>query len=91
MLVSDSEIEIEGEGTGPIDAFMNALAGTLNESINVVDYQEYAMNAGSEAKAISIIAISGGNTDKCFGVGMSQNTTTAAFKSIVAAINRLWR
>lgn len=91
MLVSDSEIEIEGEGTGPIDAFMNALAGTLNESINVVDYQEYAMNAGSEAKAISIIAISGGNTDKCFGVGMSQNTTTAAFKSIIAAINRLWR
>ncbi|MBL6688085.1 MAG: 2-isopropylmalate synthase [Pseudomonadales bacterium] len=89
--VSDNEIDVEGEGNGPIDAFVTALASTLNETIHVVDYQEYAMNEGSEAQAISIIAVSGGNTEKCFGVGISQNTTTAAFKSIIASLNRLWR
>ena len=89
--VSESEIAIEGEGAGPIDAFVSALAKTLNESVNVVDYQEYALNEGSEAKAISIIAISDAQSSKCFGVGISPNTTTAAFRSIIAALNRLWR
>ena len=89
--VSESEIAIEGEGAGPIDAFVSALAKTLNESVNVVDYQEYALNEGSEAKAISIIAISDAHSSKCFGVGISPNTTTAAFRSIIAALNRLWQ
>jgi len=89
--VSESEIAIEGEGAGPIDAFVSALAKTLNESVNVVDYQEYALNEGSEAKAISIIAIADAESSKCFGVGISPNTTTAAFRSIIAALNRLWR
>ncbi|MCH1557203.1 MAG: 2-isopropylmalate synthase [Pseudomonadales bacterium] len=89
--VSESEISIEGEGAGPIDAFVSALAKTLNESVNVVDYQEYALNEGSEAKAISIIAISDAHSSKCFGVGISPNTTTAAFRSIIAALNRLWQ
>ena len=89
--VSESEIAIEGEGAGPIDAFVSALAKTLNESVNVVDYQEYALNEGSEAKAISIIAIADAESSKCFGVGISPNTTTAAVRSIIAALNRLWR
>jgi 2-isopropylmalate synthase len=89
--VAESEMVIEGEGAGPIDAFVSALAKTLNESVNVVDYQEYALNEGSEAKAISIIAISDAQSSKCFGVGISPNTTTAAFRSIIAALNRLWR
>ena len=89
--VGDNELKIEGEGTGPIDAFVNALTLTLNESINVVDYQEYALNEGSQAKAISIIKIADSKANKCFGVGISPNTTTAAFKSIIAALNRLWR
>ncbi len=89
--VAESEMVIEGEGAGPIDAFVSALAKTLNESVNVVDYQEYALNEGSGAKAISIIAISDAQSSKCFGVGISPNTTTAAFRSIIAALNRLWR
>ena len=91
LQVAENDVKIEGEGTGPIDAFVNALASTLNESINVVDYQEYALNEGSQAKAISIIKIADSKANKCFGVGISPNTTTAAFKSIIAALNRLWR
>ena len=89
--VAASEIQIEGEGAGPIDAFVTALASTLNEPINVVEYQEYALNEGSQAKAISILKIADSKGNKCFGVGISPNTTTAAFKSIIAAMNRLWR
>jgi len=91
LAVSESEIDISGEGSGPIDAFVAALIETLNEPLNVVDYQEYALNEGSEAQAISILSISDDLQRKYYGVGISKNTTTAAFKSIIAAINRKWR
>jgi 2-isopropylmalate synthase len=64
---------------------------TLNEPLNVADYQEYGLNEGSEAQAICILSITDDDGNKYYGVGISQNTTTAAFKSIIAAINRKWR
>ena len=57
----------------------------------MVDYQEYALKEGSEAQAICILAISDEEGNKYYGVGISQNTTTAAFKSIIASINRRWQ
>jgi 2-isopropylmalate synthase len=89
--VADNEVEVSGVGSGPIDAFINAMVETLNEPLNVADYQEYALNEGSEAQAICILAITDDDGNKYYGVGISQNTTTAALKSIVAAINRKWR
>ncbi|MCB1647646.1 MAG: 2-isopropylmalate synthase [Pseudomonadales bacterium] len=89
--VGDNEIEVQGEGNGPIDAFIAAMVETLNEPLNVVDYQEYALNEGSEAQAICIIALTDDKGDRFYGVGLSENTTTAAFASIIAAINRKWR
>ena len=91
IMVGDNEIKISGEGSGPIDAFIAALVETLNEPLNVVDYQEYALNEGSEAQAICIIVVADEQKIRHYGVGLSQNTTTAAFGSIIAAINRKWR
>jgi 2-isopropylmalate synthase len=89
--IADSQMDVHGEGSGPIEAFIEALVQTLNEPLTVVDYQEYALNEGSEAQAISILAITDDKENKYYGVGISQNTTTAAFKSIIAAINRKWQ
>lgn len=89
--VADNVMDLEGKGSGPIDAFVDGLVQTLNEPLNVLDYQEYAMEQGKEAQAICILAITDDKENKYYGVGISQNTVTAAFKSIVAAINRKWR
>ena len=89
--VGENDLQVTGVGAGPIDAFIAAMVETLNEPLNVVDYQEYALKEGSEAQAICILSISDEAQNKFYGVGISQNTTTAAFKSIVAAINRKWR
>jgi 2-isopropylmalate synthase len=86
--VGDNTVEVNGTGSGPIDAFVAALVETLNEPLNVMDYQEYSLNEGSQAQAICILSISDDSQNKFYGVGISQNTTTAAFKSIIAAINR---
>ena len=89
--VADSEVNVSGRGSGPIEAFINAMVETLNEPLNVIDYQEYALKEGSEAQAICILALNDDDGNKYYGVGISQNTTTAAFTSIIAAINRMWR
>ena len=89
--VADNEVDVSGVGSGPIDAFINAMVATLNEPLNIADYQEYGLNEGSEAQAICILAITDEDGNKYYGVGISQNTTTAAFKSIIAAINRKWK
>ena len=89
-MVAENEMTVQGEGSGPIDAFVDGLVSTLNESFNVADYQEYSLKEGKEAQAICILAISDEDTNKYYGVGISQNTTTAAFKSILAATNRKW-
>ena len=89
--VGKKELRIEGEGSGPIAAFTAAMAATLNEPLNVVEYQEYALREGSEAQAICILALEDEGQQRQYGVGISQNTTRAALSAIIAAINRRWR
>ena len=89
--VADNTMNVNGEGSGPIDAFVDGLVLALNEPFNVVDYQEYALGEGKEAKAICILAITDDKGNRYYGVGISQNTITAAFQSIIAAINRKWK
>ena len=91
IAVGENRMEITGSGSGPIDAFISAMVATLNEPLNVVDYHEYALNEGSEAQAICILALADEQQNRYYGVGISRNTTTAAFNSIIAGINRKWR
>tara|TARA_B100001093_G_scaffold426084_1_gene419863 strand:+ start:401 stop:2116 length:1716 start_codon:yes stop_codon:yes gene_type:complete len=88
--VSENQISINGSGSGPIAAFVDALVKTLNEPLNVVDYQEYALNKGSQAQAICIMALEDENKVCFYGVGTSQNTNRAAFDSILSSLNRKW-
>lgn len=88
---NDSVVTIDGEGAGPIEAFVNALVQTLNEPISVEEYHEHALDAGSDAQAICILAIaSSGEMPRCYGIGVSRNTITASFSAIISAMNRRW-
>ncbi len=95
--VPNGETAIAGTGSGPIEAFINGMVTTLNEPLNVSDYQERALGAGKDAKAICIVAIDcgdggdGNDGGNCYGIGTSRNTVTAALTAIVSAVNRRWK
>ena len=94
--VPDGEVAIVGEGSGPIEAFVNGMVATLNEPLNIIDYHERAMGAGKDASAICIVAIGDAeiaseNGSNYHGIGISQNTITAALIAIVSAVNRRWK
>jgi len=88
--VSENVVTVDAEGTGPIEAFVNALVETLNEPLTVVDYHEHSLGEGADAKAICILAIEEENGGRCYGIGVSRNTITASLHAIISAMNRRW-
>ncbi len=89
--VSQQQVTIDGEGSGPIEAFVNGMVETLNEPLNIIDYHEHAMATGKDAKAICLLAIDDSVQGRCFGIGMSRNTITASLNAIISALNRRWK
>lgn len=88
---SENMVTIDGEGSGPIEAFVNALVETLNEPLVVVDYHEHSLGTGSDAKAICILGIEDASSENCcYGIGVSRNTITASLHAIISAMNRRW-
>jgi 2-isopropylmalate synthase len=89
--VSEQQVTIDGEGSGPIEAFVNALAATLNEPLNVIDYHEQSMGEGKDAKAICVVSLDEGEHGRRYGIGVSRNTITASYNAIMSALNRRWK
>ncbi|PZG30955.1 2-isopropylmalate synthase [Spongiactinospora gelatinilytica] len=86
----DGEIrEVEGVGNGPISAFCDALAG-VGVQVRVLDYTEHALSAGTDAKAASYVECDV-DGKVLWGVGIDANTTTAALKALISAVNRAAR
>ena len=94
--VPDGQVTAAGQGSGPVEAFVNGMVTTLNEPLNVVDCRARALGAGKDATVICIVAIDDEDDEDdekgdCFGIGMSRNTVTASLAAIVSAVNRRWK
>jgi 2-isopropylmalate synthase len=80
----------EAVGNGPIDAVQRGLCHELDISIKVLDYEEHALQSGSNSQAAAYIHLLDGNTGSVtYGVGVSSNITRASVRAIFSAINRL--
>ena len=82
------EITINGQGTGPIDGFVDALSKHLDMEISVIDYSEHTLRPGADASAICYMEVESGGK-KLFGVGINSNIVAASLEALVSAVNRL--
>ena len=81
------EVEISGEGNGPIEACINALSELLHSPIKISDYHQHAISSGADASAAAYIEIT--IKDKTFwGIGINSNTVAASFEAIISGINK---
>lgn len=80
--------EITGEGTGPIDAYMNALSRELGVQLTVNDYREHTTGFGADAVAVAYVEMRDQDGNPVFGVGRHANIVTASLKAITSAVNR---
>ena len=90
---SGRDLEIEGEGNGPLSAFVDAL-GELGARVKVLDYSEHALESGGDAQAVAYVECeigSGDDAQVLWGVGVDASITSASMKAILSALNRIDR
>ena len=81
-------IELQGEGQGPVDAFVDGLQRATGVPVTVLDLHQHAIGAGSQARAATYLQLRFGDTAPLFGVGIDQNVLTASMKAVVSGLLR---
>ncbi|MGH9137188.1 MAG: 2-isopropylmalate synthase [Acidimicrobiales bacterium] len=88
LLVDGEHRTITGRGNGPVDAVVAALQADLGIDIDVVDYSEHAVGAGSDALAVAYVETQRSDGTVKWGVGMHESILTASLRAVVSAANR---
>jgi 2-isopropylmalate synthase len=88
LSIEGQSVSLTGEGNGPIDAFVHALADTKLPTFEVLSYSEHSLGKGAEARAVSYIQIKTARGHTLFGAGIDTNIELASIKAIVSALNR---
>lgn len=86
--VAGQTLQIDGQGTGPIDAFVAGLSRQLGAAVRVLDYHEHAMGSGANARAVAYLELRIGESLTLFGVGVDTNIVSASLKAVVSGLNR---
>jgi 2-isopropylmalate synthase len=81
-------VSVQGNGTGPIDAFVAGLQVATGRSIRVIDYHQHAAGEGAAAKAVAYLELRIDETQTLFGVGIDRSTVAASLMAIVSALAR---
>ncbi len=92
LIYTDHGVErsFEAVGNGPIDAVKRGLHENLDLDVKILDYEEHALQSGSNSQAAAYIHLLDTNSGRVtYGVGVSSNITRASVRAIFSALNRL--
>jgi 2-isopropylmalate synthase len=88
LLVDGEHRTVHGAGNGPVAAFVAALQADLGIDLDVVDYSEHAVTAGTDAQAVAYVETTNPDGDLRWGVGLDESILTASLRAVVSAANR---
>ena len=77
-------VQWHGTGKGPLEA----LVAALPVAVEVIDYSEHAIGAGSQAQAAAYIELRLEGGRSLHGIGIDGNLTTASIRALFSALNR---
>ena len=81
-------IALQGEGRGPVEAFVDGLQRLCGCRIEVLDYHEHAIGSGAQARAAAYLELRVADTRTLFGVGIDANIVTASLKAVLSGLLR---
>ena len=82
------EIPISGQGDGILDALVEALKGSINIDMEIMEYGEHALGQGADAEAVTYIQIR--YEDKRYsGVAISKDIVTSSINAFMGAASQL--
>ncbi|GEQ67559.1 hypothetical protein JCM33374_g1224 [Metschnikowia sp. JCM 33374] len=95
LKVADKTVQINGQGNGPISAFISAVAKEFGMLFEVVNYNEHSLGTGTQDKAATYIEVSfldsHGQKATRWGCGVATDTNESSFKAIISILNGLIR
>jgi hypothetical protein len=71
-----------------MDAFINSLSSVITSDLEVVEYHEQALNSGTNAVAVTFLALKIDNEDICWAGGYGIDSSLVNFTAILNCINR---
>ncbi|MBM4420649.1 MAG: 2-isopropylmalate synthase [Chloroflexi bacterium] len=80
---------VSGEGNGPVAALVHALKHDLGVDLEVLDFAEHAVTAGTDATAVAYVEAKDPGGRVRWGVGMDNSILTASLRAVLSAVNRL--
>ncbi|CAI8800088.1 2-isopropylmalate synthase [Pseudomonas sp. IT-196MI5] len=80
----ETNLHWRGKGNGALEA----LVAGLPVPVEIMDYNEHAIGAGTNARAAAYIELRVNGERAVHGVGIDENITTASFKALFSALNR---
>ncbi|MGB0695186.1 MAG: 2-isopropylmalate synthase [Rhodospirillaceae bacterium] len=87
--VNGSIKDIDGAGSGPIEALVDAINRDSGIGLQVVDYSEHALQTGADAQAIAYVRAINKDGAEHYGVGVHRNFVVASLKAVLSAANHL--
>lgn len=87
IAVDDKEQSVSGRGNGLISSVVSTIADTFGVRLEVKDYAEHAMTAGSDARAAAYVECTGPDGRTVWGVGIDEDVATASVRAVLSAAN----
>ena len=81
-------LALQGEGNGPVDAFVDALQRASGVPLAVLDYHQHAIGTGAGARSAAYLELRIADTRTLFGMGIDGNIVTASMKAVVSGLLR---
>ena len=87
IAVDRREQSVSGRGNGLISSVVATIAETFGVALEVKDYAEHAMTAGSDARAAAYVECITPAGKTVWGVGIDEDIATASVRAILSAAN----
>jgi len=78
---------VSGRGKGLISSVLTTLKQTFGLELEVLDYNEHALGAGTDARAATYLECLTGDGRTVWGVGIDEDVATASVRAILSAAN----
>ena len=89
MHVNGRDRTVSGTGNGPVAALVHALRTEFDVPLEVLDFNEHAVGAGTDAAAVAYVEARDGDGTVRWGVGVHESVLTASLRAVVSAFTRL--
>jgi len=87
LMLAGKPVTIRGRGNGLISSLLAALRDDCGLALDVVDYQEHAIGAGTDAQAAAYVQCGAPDGRIVFGFGRDSDVATASVRAVLSAAN----